>query len=534
MTDPEREPSSAQDRERARQQLILQHLLTRALRRQPRLIPLLVAGLVAAQLLLPALGRGGGSNPTLPVILAFGHMDEAIRAGQWWRLLSSWVLHQGSFHLMGNVLFLLVLGRPVEAAWGAGRTWLICLAAGVAGSLLALNAHTPVMIGASGIVMGLCGATVALGVRLWPSLSQPLRTALVFVPAGFLLLRLTLDGLFAEVEHLNPYAHQGGALAGFAMGMWLEPALPGWGGERVGRRWMRLAVAASSFVFAVALGQALGHLRHPVRLPSVVTRETDLDGQPLVLPVGPQRGVFSRGKCQGEDTNIAWALATGRTVCFQLEPFGLLLLDRRDHLLTLDSNDLAAMRAADQTGRFVQSEPGVMLYPLRDNLLWLLQAPDPALRWHASALIPLLPPPGSAVVRAPPLAGQWLLPWQVTLALLSDAALPRALDLGDGVQLLIGQTAVLQDPRGRDAVPLALAGRTGQFVRLQPGVMVYPLEADRLAVLLGPDSRLDDFAARLQPHMPPPLRLPSPTPAVWFTWLTAPLGLPSFASPSAE
>jgi len=83
-------------------------------------------------------------------------------------------------------------------------------------------------------------------------------------------------------------------------------------------------------------------------------------------------------------------------------------------------------------------------------------------------------------------------------------------------------------------IGVALAGRTGQFVRLQPGVMVYPLEADRLAVLLGPDSRLDDFAARLQPHMPPPLRLPSPTPAVWFTWLTAPLGLPSFASPSAE
>jgi hypothetical protein len=211
-----------------------------------------------------------------------------------------------------------------------------------------------------------------------------------------------------------------------------------------------------------------------------------------------------------------------------------LLLDRRDHLLTMDANDLAAMRAADQTGRFVQSEPGIMLYPLGDRLLWVLQAPDPALRWHASALLPLLPPPGSAIVRARPLSGQWLLPWQIVLALVADQPLPHAIDLGDGVQLLIGSTQALQDPGGRDAVPLAMAGRSQQFARIQPGVMVYPLPADRLAVLLGPDSRLDDFAPRLAPTLPPALLLPPPPLTAWVHWLAAPFDLPRAPTQDAQ
>ena len=291
-------------------------------------------------------------------------------------------------------------------------------------------------------------------------------------------------------------------------------------------------------MFAVALGQALGHLRHPVRLPSVHTREVLVAGHTLALTAGLRRGLLTRGACVGEATNVEWALANGRTVCFPLEPFGVLLLDHRDHLLSMDATDVAALRAADQTGRFVQSEPGIMLYPLGEDLMWVLEAPEPALRWHASALIPLLPPPGSALVRAPPLSGRWLLPWQVALALAVDPPLPQALDLGDGVQLLLGRAQALQDPHGRDTVPLAMAGRMQHFVRILPGVMLLPLPAERLAVLLGPDSRLDDFSARLQPILPPAFVLPSPSLSAWLAWLAMPLqqprSLPIPVTPSHE
>ena len=139
-------------------------------------------------------------------------------------------------------------------------------------------------------------------------------------------------------------------------------------------------------------------------------------------------------------------------------------------------------------------------------------------------MIPLLPPPGSAQVRSPPLAGLWLLPWQVALALAVDMPLPRVLDLGDGVQLLLGRARTLVDPQGRDAVPLAIASQSRQFVRIQPGAMVYPLPADRLAVLLGPDGRLDDFAAHVLLYLPPSAVLPQPPLSAWLNWLATPLG----------
>jgi membrane associated rhomboid family serine protease len=530
-------PPSPQDREHLRQQVVLQHMLMKTLRRQPRLIPLLVAVLVLAQWLLPTLARGAPVNPQLPVILAFGHLDQAIRAGQWWRLFSSWLPHHGAFHLLGNVLFMLVLGRPVEAAWGPARTWLICCSAGLAGSLLALNAQTPLMVGASGVVMGLCGATIALGVRLWPLLSPPMRMALVYVPGTFLLMRLTFDGLFGEVEHLNPYAHQGGALAGFAMAMWLHPNLPVIVGERLPRLWTRLAVAVTSFVFAVALGHAFGHLRRPVRLPSVLTREVVVAGQKLVLPAGVRRGLLTHDACVGEATNLDWALEHKRILCFPLEPFGMLYLGHRD-TLQANAHDLAILRAADQTGRFLQNQPEQMLYPLGADLMWVLEAPEPALRWHASALIPLLPPPGAGLVRSPPLEGRWLLPWQVALVLMDAGPLPHALDLGDGVQLLLGNAQALQDPHGRDEVPLAVAGRSRQFVRILPGAMLLPLPLNQLAVLLGPDSRLDDFAARLLPILPPAFAPPAPPLSAWLAWAAMPFqqprALPVPASPTSE
>ena len=513
-------PPPPPDRVDWRQRLLLQKLLVQTLRRRPRLIPLLAVALLAAQMVLPALRHGTEADPVLPAVAALGHLDRAIRAGQWWRLLTSWLLHQGTWHLVGNVVFLVVLGRPVEAVWGPARTWLICVAAGLAGSLLALNAHTPVMVGASGVALGLCGATLALGVRLWPRLTVPLRTLLVLAPLALLLLRLGSDAWLDASTHLNPYAHQGGALAGFAMGLWLQPQLPSElvGGRRLRPLFTRTAVTLTALALAVALGQGLAHLRRPIRLPLLTTREVAIAGQHLVIPAELQRGLLRSGRCVGDDIDVAWAFRTGRTLCFPLEPFGMLLLDRREHLLTLDSNDYAALQAADQLGRMVQSEPNVMLYPLGEEWLWLLQAPDGALRWHASALTSLLPPPGSAVVRRPPLSGRWLLPFELTLTVAAAPVLPAALDLGDGVQLRIGAASALLDPEGRDDLALALASGGQQFVRIQPGVMLFPLSAVLVAVLVGPDARLDGFAARLRAILPPSPPVVMPSLATWLTW----------------
>lgn len=503
------------------EQRLLQTVLLKTLRRPPRLIPLWIGLLCAAQLTLPLFGPPSPEDPLLPTILAFGHVDFAIRDGQWWRLISSWLIHRNLWHLLGNVVGLLFLVRPVEAAWGPMRTWLICFAAGLAGALAALNAHTPVLIGVSGVVLGLCGATMALGIRLWPRLAPPLRTVLVFLPALFLLLRLSFDAWFADVEHLNPYAHQGGALAGLALGMWLQPQLPIFQDNLRPSmpRVVQILTVLTGLVLALSIGLGLRELRRPLRFPTVPTATWTIDGQLLKIPAEALPGRWEQGACVGQPVDPNWALRSGRTLCFSLQPWAALLLDRRSRILTMDAGDLIALRAANATGRFVQREPRVMVYPLGENLMWALVAPDVVLRAHERSLRTLLPPAGVAVVRETALAGQWLLPLEIPLALTDPGPLPRAVDLGSGVQLLIGLPSTLLDPQDRDALPLALASHEREFVRSQPGVMLLPLAPNRVAVLIGPDSRLDEFARQLLPHLPPPLSLPDLPFSPWMTRL---------------
>ena len=73
-------------------------------------------------------------------------------------------MHAGIMHLAGNVYFLIVFGRIVEAAWGAPRFAALYLS----GGLLAALAHWAVypdstlpLIGASGAIAALMGAVAA-------------------------------------------------------------------------------------------------------------------------------------------------------------------------------------------------------------------------------------------------------------------------------------------------------------------------------------------------------------------------------------
>jgi membrane associated rhomboid family serine protease len=84
------------------------------------------------------------------------------------RLFGSIFLHAGWLHLLGNLLFLWVFGRAVEAAMGSGRYlgfFLLCGAvAGVVHTLMAPGSTVPT-VGASGAISGLLGAYLGLHPR---------------------------------------------------------------------------------------------------------------------------------------------------------------------------------------------------------------------------------------------------------------------------------------------------------------------------------------------------------------------------------
>jgi rhomboid protease GluP len=96
----------------------------------------------------------------------------SIRAGQWWRLVSSLFLHYGPLHLIMNMVALALLGPFVEFALGHRRYLFLYFIAGIGsmGVVLSLASHhaeAQLMVGASGCVMGLVGATMALMLRGW-------------------------------------------------------------------------------------------------------------------------------------------------------------------------------------------------------------------------------------------------------------------------------------------------------------------------------------------------------------------------------
>lgn len=91
-----------------------------------------------------------------------------LAGGQWWCPLTSMFLHAGWFHLAANTLFLFLFGRPVERALGHAGVLGLYLTSGLFASLAAWLRIGPLngFIGASGAVLGLCGAFLFLHFKI--------------------------------------------------------------------------------------------------------------------------------------------------------------------------------------------------------------------------------------------------------------------------------------------------------------------------------------------------------------------------------
>ena len=136
-------------------------------------------------------------------------------------LVTSMFLHGGLMHLVGNMLFLWVLGDNVEDALGHARFVAFYLASGIVAALshaVAEPGSTVPMIGASGAISGVIGAYLMLHPH------APIKTlvfrAIVDLPA-YVVLGLWIGFQFLNVYFAGPgqggvawWAHIGGFLAG--------------------------------------------------------------------------------------------------------------------------------------------------------------------------------------------------------------------------------------------------------------------------------------------------------------------------------
>lgn len=108
-------------------------------------------------------------------------------------LVTSVFLHAGWLHLFGNMIYLAAFGPLVEDRLGRGRMLALYLAAGALGMLvqaLAFPGADTAIVGASGAIAGVLGASLLLAHRSLVTTAVPawVTIEIAELPAGFLVV----------------------------------------------------------------------------------------------------------------------------------------------------------------------------------------------------------------------------------------------------------------------------------------------------------------------------------------------------------
>jgi len=159
--------------------------------------------------------------------------------GQWYRLFTSIFIHYTFFHILLNMISLLIIGRLVEPVLGKWRYLAVFLVAGFGGSAACYLFTSPIAqsAGASGAIFGLFGAYFVLA-----------RRARTDTSGIVVLIAINLFYSFV-VPGISWQAHLGGLITGAV----LAAAL---GLGRRGRRQLLTDIVAVAGV-PVALGLLL-------------------------------------------------------------------------------------------------------------------------------------------------------------------------------------------------------------------------------------------------------------------------------------
>ena len=171
----------------------------------------------------------------------------ALEAGQLWRHMTAIFVHIGLLHLGFNLIALAQIGPAIEETFGRARMLLLFMSTGVVGfAVCQAMGMVAVSAGASGAIMGLCGAAAGWGQRDGTSTGRNVRNQMLKWAAYTMI--------FGVMIRANNTAHAGGFISGALLGYLMPP------------RWLRrgyvrgsdyaiggLSVAALVIAFALVL-----------------------------------------------------------------------------------------------------------------------------------------------------------------------------------------------------------------------------------------------------------------------------------------
>lgn len=166
-----------------------------------------------------------GSSTDPEVLYRLGALyPPSVYAGEWWRLGAATILHVGPLHLVMNMLGLWALGPFVERMVGFWRFLLLCVLTGLGsmGMLMTFvnpDGPQPLGAGASGVVMGLVGAMLALMLRGWLQDRSAMARRRLLVIIFVVGMQCLIDYMVPEISMT---AHVSGMLIGFALSLGLR------------------------------------------------------------------------------------------------------------------------------------------------------------------------------------------------------------------------------------------------------------------------------------------------------------------------
>lgn len=170
-------------------------------------------GLLIAYVAVYLLGEVTGGTAS-PITVAGAQINDAVVAGQWWRVLTATMLHAGITHLLFNGYALYLLGPQLERGVGSTGFAALYLASGLAGGVAFLvTAPGQIAVGASGAIFGLFGAWFAAS---WANRHTPQGRAGLSQFGVLLLINLALP-LF--IRGIAWQAHLGGLVVGLVTGL---------------------------------------------------------------------------------------------------------------------------------------------------------------------------------------------------------------------------------------------------------------------------------------------------------------------------
>jgi len=150
-------------------------------------------------------------------------VDEGIRRGELWRLVTASFVHAGLVHLAVNGFALSVIGPTVESLYGPWAFILFFLGGGAVGFAVSSVFVAQTSLGASAGLFALLGVLLGFALRARGLLLPAARRAMIreILTVAFLNLAFGL-----AVGFIDNAAHLGGFAGGLALGLVVRPRRP--------------------------------------------------------------------------------------------------------------------------------------------------------------------------------------------------------------------------------------------------------------------------------------------------------------------